>query len=110
MTLTSRMRIAGRMIPMLLLFAILGLPGLRADGTPKQDSSKKLLTRTYRVGAWFLSTDPKWLATAKGKQPLDVRTDLNAKGIVFPPGSSATYTPATRRLVLVNNRDQIELF
>jgi hypothetical protein len=98
------------MIPALLFILFLGSSLSWADGNQQQDSNKQMLTRTYQVGVSFISTDPKWLAAAKGKQPLDVKSYLNAKGVIFPPGSNAAYTPATGRLVLTNNRDQIELF
>jgi general secretion pathway protein D len=38
-----------------------------------------------------------------------VRAALEAKGIKFPPGASAVYTPSTGQLTVVNTPDQMEL-
>ncbi|HEX4140144.1 MAG TPA: hypothetical protein VHY09_07335 [Candidatus Methylacidiphilales bacterium] len=38
-----------------------------------------------------------------------VRQALEAKGIKFPPGASAVYTPSTGELTVVNTPDQMEL-
>ncbi len=38
-----------------------------------------------------------------------VRSALEAKGVKFPPGASAVYTPSTGQLTVVNTPDQIDL-
>jgi general secretion pathway protein D len=38
-----------------------------------------------------------------------VRSALEAKGVKFPPGASAVYTPSTGQLTVVNTPDQMEL-
>jgi len=38
-----------------------------------------------------------------------VRTALTEKGLTFPPGASAVYTPSTGQLTVVNTADQMEL-
>ncbi len=38
-----------------------------------------------------------------------VRTALTEKGLSFPPGASAVYTPSTGQLTVVNTADQMEL-
>ncbi len=38
-----------------------------------------------------------------------VQAVLEAKGVSFPPGASAVYTPATNTLTIVNTADQMEL-
>ena len=38
-----------------------------------------------------------------------VRAALTAKGLSFPPGASAVYTPTTGQLTVVNTADQMEL-
>ncbi len=38
-----------------------------------------------------------------------LRSSLRAKGLTFPPGAAAAYLPVTRKLVLVDTPEQIEL-
>ena len=38
-----------------------------------------------------------------------VQSVLEAKGVIFPPGASAVYTPATNTLTIVDSADQMEL-
>jgi general secretion pathway protein D len=49
-------------------------------------------------------------AAGAAAEPSDtVRQALEAKGIVFPPGASAVYTPASGQLTVVDTPDQMEL-
>ncbi len=95
-------------IACLIVTAAIGSQRLCADDSPKQDSEKKLLLRTYALGISFF--DKERIVAEKDKRTYDVRPDLTARGIAFPAGSSAIYTPATKRLVLVNDADQILMF
>jgi hypothetical protein len=90
-----------------LVLLVFSIPStLHADN---QAVAKGLVTRTYQVSAGFFWGDPT-VESATSKSALNVRANLERRGIRFAAGSSATYSPANGRLVLVNNADQIKLF
>ena len=52
---------------------------------------------------------PTLTPTQPGPDLTSVQSVLEAKGVVFPPGASAVYTPATNTLTIVDTADQMEL-
>ncbi|HUB66800.1 MAG TPA: hypothetical protein VL981_04880 [Candidatus Methylacidiphilales bacterium] len=102
---------------------------------PSSASTDELISRTFIVQPSFVappmasSTDTGGLAfeggaPVGGGRPLPQPTPtpgagtettedtvldaLKAKGLLFPPGSSAVYTPATQQLTVVDTADQME--
>lgn len=54
-------------------------------------------------------TTPTLAPTGPDTSGDTVRTALTEKGLSFPPGASAVYTPSTGQLTVVNTADQMEL-
>lgn len=82
---------------------------------PVEFSSQEMVTRTYRVPPDFISsmatsapaeasTDPFGTAPAGGllARRLGAQEALAAQGVAFPEGASASYSPTTNTLRIVN--------
>ena len=96
---------------------------------PFSQSTDDLVSRTFMVQPNFVvppaTAGAIESATAPGIRPVapsagaatpaveeggdTVRQALIAKGVKFPPGASAVYTPTTGQLTVVNTADQMEL-
>jgi general secretion pathway protein D len=84
--------------------------------SPSGGASKTLVSRTYRVPPDFITTlsagapaaasdDPFGAASATGgvlSKRLGAQEALTLQGVSFPEGASASYTPATNTLRVVN--------
>lgn len=74
-----------------------------------KDTGEGLTVRTYYVNISFFTDDLR-IKSQNDKVTYDEKKLLTSRGIQFPAGTSATYTPATRKLVIINSSDQIVLF
>jgi hypothetical protein len=73
---------------------------------PAPDPDDEVLRdRTYTLGAGFFAgaSNPNAPSTS------DVKKMLIACGVHFPAGATATYFPASGKLVVHNTRDQLDL-
>jgi hypothetical protein len=105
----SRTKIAVGVILTLILLSFPEYSRLWGGDIPKQNSGEGLVHRTYKVGITFFDNDPQ-ITSQNDNHTFDVKKQLVRRGIRFAPGTSATYTPSTRKLVFVNDPDQIALF
>jgi len=95
---------------------------------PFNQNTDDLISRTFNVEPNFVvppnTTTITSVTSAFGNRPVGnaatdttaqtttvdpVRQALEAKGVKFPEGASAVYTPATGQLTVVNTADQMEL-
>lgn len=65
-------------------------------------TAASLVTREWKIPANFPAT------LAKSEKPQSAREELEAAGIVFPPGSSAIYLADRSRLIVRNTRAQLD--
>jgi len=70
------------------------------------DNGDGLCSRTYLVSSKFFQISPN-NEFDKNKGTYDVRKQLEIKGIHFPPGTDANYTPATKTLRVVDTYPEV---
>ena len=71
---------------------------------PIREVTDALVTEEFRVSPTFISVIP-----GKTITPQDAKTFLEASGITFPPGSSATYLSSKGKLVIRNTQENLDL-
>lgn len=91
---------------------------------PLAESTEVLLRRQFNVSPQFLSatrranpTDTNDSARGRRTSPVitsdggtaEVKDELMARGVEFPPGASAIYLPSSGILQVVNTQDQLDL-
>ncbi len=76
---------------------------------PLSEVTDTLVTQEFRVSPTFISSDPAVIAGKASISLADARTFLEASGVTFPPGASATYLPATGKLVVRNTQENLDL-
>jgi general secretion pathway protein D len=81
------------------------IPNVGAIGS----ATSELLGGSTAGGDRPLPTDQNAVAPVSETAGDTVRAALEAKGIKFPPGASAVYTPSTGELTVVDTPDQMEL-
>jgi len=70
------------------------------------DNGEGLCSSTYLVSSKFFQTGPDNVLDKK-MGTYEVRKQLETKGIHFPPGTLAIYTPATKTLRVVNTYQEV---
>lgn len=67
------------------------------------EASEALITKEYKVSPEFM----RGAAGEDGK--LNARVVLEANGVAFPPGASATYLAGSGKLIVRNNQENLDL-
>ena len=98
-----------------ITLALNQIPLLEALKYVASQAGLKVKVEPYAVSIVPVSEQTDVMVTADFHVPpnffrgTDARTFLEASGVTFPPGASATYLPSTSKLVVRNTQENVDL-